>query len=212
MNLRLGKTETFALAIMILIVSALVFWFFGYQPAKKEIESLIAQQNEVIKKIEENKLTLQRLAELKKESAKMEASIVSILTNLPTKPELPSYLVMINEIADRSGVKINNFKPAVPANEANYVKIPVELTVAGRFNDIRELGGSLIEFLYLLENMPRITKVESLNIVRSGNKQDLTVSIKMSTYSLVGLTSQIPAQGQQQTESTAPAQGQPQGQ
>lgn len=187
MNFKIGKTEALALAVMIFALSFIVFWFVGYQPAVKETESIKAQQNEVIKKIEENKLTLQRLAELKKESAKLEASIVAILANLPTKPELPSYLVMLNEIAEKAGIKMNNFKPQAPASENNYAKIPIELSISARFNDVKELGGSLIEFLYMLENMPRLTRVESLNIVRQEGGSDLTVSIRMSTYSLVGL-------------------------
>lgn len=200
MSFKLGKVEAIAVAVIILILSLVVFWFFGYQPAKNEINSLRAQQQELVKKIEENKVTLERLSELKAEAAKMEASIVSILSNLPTKPELPSYLIMINELADNTGIKINSFKPSQPAQENNYVKIPIDLTVSGRFNEIKELGGSLIEFLYLLEKMPRITKIESLNIVRSGNVADLTVTIKMNTFSLVGLkASSQPQQSQSQT-------------
>lgn len=215
MNLKIGKPEAFVLAIMILILSSVAFWFIGYQPAKKEIDSIVQQQKEITKKIEENKLTLKRLSELKQEAAKMEASLVNILSNLPTKPELPSYLIMINEVADKSGVKILNFKPATPAQESQYVKIPIDFSVSGKFNDVKELGGSLVEFLYLLENLPRITRIESLNIVRAESDSKLTVTLKASTYSLMGLQTQPTSQTQQTTQTatqTAQQQGEGQGQ
>ncbi|MCX7832317.1 MAG: type 4a pilus biogenesis protein PilO [Actinobacteria bacterium] len=213
MNFKIGKPEAFILAILILVISSVAFWFIGYQPAKREIDSIVQQQNEIIKKIEENKLTLQRLSELKQEAAKMEASLVNILSNLPTKPELPSYLIMVNEVADKSGVKILNFKPASPAQESQYVKIPVDLSISSKFNDVKELGGSLVEFLYLLENLPRITKVESINIVRSESTSSLNVTLKLSTYSLVGLQNQSISQTQQTTQTTTQtAQQQAQGQ
>jgi|GEM_PF-5745873 len=191
MEFRLGKTEAIAAAVLILVLGFVAFWFLGYQPAIREINSLRSQQQQIIKKINENKLTLMRLAELRQESAKMEASIVNILASLPTKPELASYLVMINDLAERTGIKINSFKPSQPTGENNYTKIPVEISVTGKFNDLPQLGGSLIEFLYLLEKMPRLTRIESLNIVRQDDKKNLlTVSLKMSTFSLVGLDTQ----------------------
>jgi Tfp pilus assembly protein PilO len=192
MELKLGKTETIATAIMILVLGFIAFWFFGYQPAMKEINNLRTEQEKIIKLVEGNKLTLMRLSELKQESAKMEASIVGILSSLPTKPEMASYLVLVNDLAERTGVKINTFKLSQPAAENNYTKIPIDLSVSGKFNDIPQLGGSLIEFFYFLEKIPRVTRVESLNIVRQGdNSNFLTVTLKISTFSLAGLNSQI---------------------
>lgn len=205
MEFRLGKTETIAAAVLILVLCFVPFWFFGYQPARREINNLRSQQQQVIKKIEENKLTLMRLSDLKQQSAKMEASIVSILASLPTKPELASYLVMINDLAERTGIKINSFKPSQPAAEGSYTKIPVDLSVTGKFNDIPQQGGSLLEFLYYLEKMQRLTRIESLNIIRQSDQDNsLTVNLKMSTFSLVGLG----AQADKTTAQTQP--GQPQ--
>lgn len=186
MNVRLGKQETFAAAVILTILLVIVFWFAAVNPSKQQISKIKAQQEEIKKSIEDNELTLKRLAELRKESSKVEAETVRILSNLPSKPELASYMVIINEIATKAGVKIVSFKPSAPAQEGDYAKIPVSITAETQFNNVSTAGGSLIEFLYYLERLPRITRVESVNIVRqSDNDPKLVVTLNLATYSLM---------------------------
>lgn len=211
MNFKLGRQEAIAVAVMILVLELLIFWFLGYKPAITEVNRLRQQQIEINKKIQENMLTLQRLEELRKESSKVEAQIVQILSNLPTRPEIASYVIMINDIAGRCGVKIDSFKPQIPAQEGDYAKIPVDLTISTYFNEIPENGGSLIEFLYRIEKLPRITNIETINLVRqSESDAKLVVTLKMNTYSLLSSLSlksttqsvNQPAQQSQQTTAT----------
>lgn len=194
MNIRLGKQETIAVAVVIIILHGLVFWMFGYRPAINEINSLRAQQEELKKTIENNKLTLQRLQELRAEASKVEAETIRILASLPVKPEIPSLLIQIEDIADRSGVSIDTFKPSPPVKNGNHTEIPIDLIVNSRFNEFPENGGSLIEFLYRLEHMERLVDISSINVVKQGDSSNLTVTLKLNAYSLEG--EQVAAQGQ----------------
>jgi Tfp pilus assembly protein PilO len=212
MNLRIGRQEAVIVAVMLLVLELLIFWFIGYKPAVTEVNRLRQQQMEISKKIQENTLTLQRLEELRKESSKVEAQMVQILSNLPTKPEIASYVIMMNDVASRCGVKIDSFKPQMPAQDADYARIPVDLTISAYFNEIPENGGSLIEFLYRLEKLPRVTNVEAINLVRqSDSEAKLVVTLKLNTYSLLSsispkVTTQTAPQAAQQGQQPATTQ------
>lgn len=194
MNIRLGKQETIAVAVVIVILLGLIFWMFGYRPAINEINSLRAQQEEIKRTIENNKLTLQRLQELRAEASKVEAEMIRILASLPVKPEIPSLLIQIEDIAEKSGVSIDTFKPSAPVKNGNYSETAIDLIVNTHFNDFPENGGSLIEFLYRLERMERIVNISSINLVKQGEENNLTVTLKLNAYSLEG--AEITAQGQ----------------
>lgn len=205
MNMKIGKQEVLILAVVILLIEIALFWFFGYRPAVSQVNALRQQQMEVSKKIQENNLTLQRLEEVRKESSKVEAEMVKILSNLPTKPELASFIILLNEIGEKCGVRIDSFKPQAPAQEGEYAKIPVDIVVTSYFNEIPENGGSLVEFLYRIEKLPRITNIESLNISRQSDKEGkLTATIKLNTFSLISTvkpaTPTTPAASNQTTQ------------
>lgn len=189
MNIKLGKKETIVVIAVIIILLTIAFWMFAYRPTINEKNKLKSQQEEVKNEIQSNQVTLQRLQEVRNNASKVEAEIIRIMSRLPSNPEIPSLLIQLKDVAEKSGVEINSFKPSTPKENGNYKVMNIDLSVSSKFNNVPGNGGSLIEFLYRLENMQRVISVESVNIVRSGNEDNLTVSIRISAYSLVNKVS-----------------------
>lgn len=197
MNLKLGKTETIAAAGMLLVALFAIFFLLVYRPATQQIASYRAQQEEVRRSIESNKLTLSRLQETRKEASEVEMRIVNLLSRMPQKPEVPTLLVQLEDVAEKSGARILAFKPSAPTPAGSYQLVPLDVTLKSEFNGVPSIGGSLIEFLYRLDNFPRLITVSSIQIARAGAERSLNVTLKLNAYCLTAPGSQSSApQGQ----------------
>jgi type IV pilus assembly protein PilO len=186
MNLTLGKTETIAASVLLVVILFGAFFIFAYRPAMQTIASYRAQEEEVKRTIKSNRLTLGRLQEARKEASEVEMKIVNLMSKMPDRPEIPSLLVQLEDVAEKSGAKIQTFKPSTPNAAGAYQVVPVDVSLKSEFNGVPTLGGSLVEFLYRLDNFPRLIAVNSIQIARSGMERTLTVTLKLNAFCLSG--------------------------
>lgn len=187
MKLKFGKQEMIIASAVAVVLLTLLFWILFYRPASQEIANLKAEQQKVLKKIESSKLTLERMEESKKEASEVEAGMLEILKKMPEDPEIPTLLVQIESLAEKTGVQIQTFKPSPPVSSGEYQTITVDLSIKTRFNGIPSEGGNLIEFLYRLEKLPRLVSIQNLQIQKSPNDPALTVTLKLNAFSLRGI-------------------------
>lgn len=187
MKFRFGKQEMLIISVVTVVILTTVFTIVFYRPASQEIAKLKVEQQKELKEIESNKLTLERMAESKKEASEVEAKMLEIFRKMPQNPEIPSLLVQVESLAEKTGVQIQSFKPFPPISSGEYQAIKVDMSIKTRFNGIPSDGGNLIEFLYRLEKLPRLVSIQNLQVQKTPNDPHLMVTLKMNTYSLKGV-------------------------
>lgn len=83
---------------------------------------------------------------------------------LPDEAETPAFLSAIQGVATISGVNLNSFTPRDELVDQYYSKVPMELTVSGRFHQIAR-------FFYGVGQLDRIINIEDIEMTTHGGKK-----------------------------------------
>ena len=185
MQIKLSLQETLIVGVVVILIITIFYAMFVWIPLNKKINDVREIQNEEIKNAKAAISTLERLQQIKKESAVVESKIMHLSQRMPDSPEIPSLIIELEEIAIQSGMDMVSFRPSEPAIvEDNFREMAINLNMKGAFNRIQGDGGSLLDFIYRLENFPREFKLSSLSIspTEVDDKTVLSVNLQMSTF------------------------------
>lgn len=160
-----------ALAGVGLIVLAVVGLILPKASAVREKQAEIAQarQQEAVLQMQ-----LDELRQDAREAEEANARLAELDEQVPPGADLPSIIGMVNDAADRSDVEFMSIAPGQPtvAPNGQMSVIPADIIVSGPFF-------SVDQFLYELENLPRVAKV--LSITAASSEQDSALQVTLST-------------------------------
>jgi type IV pilus assembly protein PilO len=80
---------------------------------------------------------------------------------LPDEAETPAFLAAVQGVATVSGVNLTSFTPKDEIADQFYARVPMELTMSGRFHQIAR-------FFYGVGQLDRIINVEDIEMTRRG--------------------------------------------
>jgi Tfp pilus assembly protein PilO len=120
------------------------------QVRAKQKEIVTAQQEQASKQAE-----LEQLQAAAKDAPKDRKTLSVLKAQVPPTADLPGLIRLLNTTADRSGVDFQTVSPGQPSASGTYSVIPVQVTVVGGFFAVDQ-------YLYLLETLPRVSKVISV--------------------------------------------------
>ncbi len=91
---------------------------------------------------------------------------------LPEEKRMYDFLTEIDKLAKKNNIQLKDIRPGKLEKEALYSKIPVNISGTSGFKDF-------YRFLFQLENIPRITKMERLliNNVHEGYKCNIEMDL-----------------------------------
>jgi len=122
------------------------------QVRKKQKEVQTAQQQEGTLRTQ-----LEQLQAAAKDAPKDRKRLAVLQRQIPPSADLPGIIRLLNNTADRSGVDFMTIAPSAPAAAGPISTIPVQITIQGGFFAVDQ-------YLYLLEHLPRVSKVSTLTL------------------------------------------------
>jgi len=174
------KPPAVKLGILLAVVGLLgvVYWQMFYSSMSEELEAAkqahasLQQENTWVKaQLDEWEDLIRKKDELYK---KLENNKIS----LPQASELPAFYAHLQKQAAASGVTIRTWKRAGETPVETYVRVPVDIEVAGTFYQINK-------YFHLLFQTERIISVEDLTLkspVGKGEEIVLTAKFTSATY------------------------------
>ena len=120
---------------------------------------------------------------LREEVSAREALDRQNLRILPVSAEIPAFLDDLNRLAELSGLRMEQVQPAPEATEKFFVKVPVSLTIRGRYHE-------LAKFFYNISRLERAINMEDIRVNvsekpggggASGDVQ-LAVNVRATTF------------------------------
>ena len=122
------------------------------QVRAKQKEIATAQQDQASLQAQ-----LEQLQAAAKDAPKDRKRLSVLKAQIPPTADLPGLIRLLNTSADRAGVDFQTIAPGQPSASGTFSVIPVQVTVVGGFF-------SVDQYLYLLETLPRVSKVTSVAI------------------------------------------------
>lgn len=83
--------------------------------------------------------------------------LAKLESQIPTTADLPGLIRLLNDTADKSAVDFSAIAPGSPTPSGPVTVIPIQVTIKGTFFAVDQ-------YLYLLENLQRISKVTNLTV------------------------------------------------
>ena len=98
----------------------------------------------------------QRQAEAK-DAPKDRKRLKELQAQIPPTSDLPGLIRLLNDTAEKSGVDFATLAPGTPAPTGGVTVVPIQITIKGTFFAVDQ-------YLYMLETLPRISKVITLAV------------------------------------------------
>jgi len=156
-NLSLGKK--LAIGLLLFLLLGYFYWFYLLQPAFEKKARLSEELGNLNMRIVARQRVVGQIEQYKKDIAKLNEDLQTILAKLPDQKEIPRLLTSVSEAGRSAGLDFILFEPTAPVSKKFYAEIPVKITVEGKYNDIAVFFDSV-------SHLPRIANIMDVEIKR----------------------------------------------
>lgn len=168
-----------------LLIAGLALMTAGYylgihMSVEEEIEAAVRIHSTLEGQLTEARDRQKAYLKLREEVAAREPLDRQNLRVLPVSAEIPAFLDDLNRLAELSGLQMEKVQPNPEVAEEFYLKVPVSLTLRGRFHE-------LSKFFYNISRLERAINMEDIDLLpqaaapASGEVQ-LAVNVRATTF------------------------------
>jgi type IV pilus assembly protein PilO len=150
------------LGILGIVIVVIGFYFFLLSPLLQSLNDQAEARDNKQAQLEEVQQQVNELEEVRRNSPEIERQLLELSKRIPTQPQIPTFVVQIEEIADASGVTQLVVEPgdaAAPAGGGDYQTIPVTMQFNGTYDEMQD-------FLLRTRNLARLVTVTDVSYCR----------------------------------------------
>jgi type IV pilus assembly protein PilO len=179
------RDQLIVTAIGLVIVLGLVVGFLVV-PQFGKLASLDQEIEQAQADVAVQQSLLTQREEMKDRAAETDAKTLKLGNLVPDRPDLPSLIIELQDIAFASGVKLTAITPSDPttATAGTYMVIPIDMTVQGTWTDT-------VDYLQRIPRLARGVRTMEFaaTVVEADDTNDLSpyseqTLVKIEAYSL----------------------------
>ena len=192
---KLPRPARMALAPALAVLVLAGYVYFGYMPARADLETARDQQMQLQRKLNEVRAVAGNEEAVKEEIAALERKLTVALRQLPDSKELPVLLTDITSLGKNAGLDFKAFRPRSEVRKAFYAEVPIDIEFVGTYHEIAS-------FFDEVSRLPRIVNIGELDMTinqESTVETVLHVEGKATTFRFV--------EGEPEPEPTGKAKG-----
>ncbi len=122
--------------VMILAGMGAAYYFLGYQEQEKTIRKLVRQYNTLEDDLHAKQQVAANLTKYKKKVEFLQQKLEEKKKNLPDDSNLDHLLKTLNELSEKSQMRIIAFTPKQERRKNFYAEIPVSVELEGNYHEI----------------------------------------------------------------------------
>lgn len=172
-----------AILVAALIIPALLFYFFVFDPKTKEQKELRAGIEKTRAEIVKARSAIKRWPEVQKELEEVKARFEETVVKLPKTQEIPHLLRSISDLGRAVGLEFMSFAPGQEKPQDFYAEIPINMVLRGPYHSVGA-------FLDRVSKLERIVTAETIKM--GGAKPEageilLNSNCQLVTYRYTGV-------------------------
>lgn len=185
-------------------VGLLLLWFvLLWRPQGSALDDARARADTAEAEHSALELRLARLRASQENATGLMADLETLRRAVPDEPELAQFILDANDIAETSGVAFLSISPGVPSLSTDGTPPVVTLNIS-----VRGTYDSVIDYLRLLEELPRIVVVDSVSLTPEGTDQlNVALIARMFSNTAPQVTTTTAAPTSDSTTTTAASGG-----
>ncbi|MDQ3864494.1 MAG: type 4a pilus biogenesis protein PilO [Actinomycetota bacterium] len=149
-----------SLAIVVIIIA---FYFLLLSPLLERLNEQAQARESKQAQLQQLQQQVNELEQVRRDSPKIERQLLELSKRIPTQPQIPTFVVQVEEIADASGVtqlSVDPDSPRAPAGGGDYQVVPVTMQFNGTYDEMQD-------FLLRTRNLARLVTVTDVTYCRN---------------------------------------------
>lgn len=169
-----------SLSIVILIAIIVIYYYVFFSPLQATLSQKKSSLNLLKTRYNSYVLEVRSYPVLVKKEKKLNKEFAELITELPSKKNIPGLLMKIANNEKILHLSLVMFKPGKVTPKGFYETVPFSMNISGSFFNI-------YKFFYKLSNMKRIVDVNDVSMSKNSSKHKISVSFKGTTFSFIGV-------------------------
>ena len=166
---KLPKNQQYVVGAVIVILSAVGFYYGWYQGKEVERDGLKKNLADLNAQIQELNVVKANLPALEKEVEQLSLRLEQLRRILPPAKETPDLMKRLQALASQSNLKLKSFTPGAAVTKDFYQEWPIEIQVEGTYPN-------LATFFDRVGRLPRIVNIGNLR-TSTAQKQTFTTTL-----------------------------------
>jgi type IV pilus assembly protein PilO len=143
--------------VFLVVLIGAIYYFALHAPLTEDLEGARAANAQLQQQMVQAQARQQEYIDLREQLASREGLDRANLRVLPEQAEIASFLQDLNRLAEMSGLAMRLVEPRPEEPEAQYIRLPVSLHVAGRYHQ-------LMRFMYSVSRLERAISLEDIGL------------------------------------------------
>lgn len=186
----MNKRERVMLMIAIAVLGGVCLKFFVYDPQETAYASLEQTRDTAASDLQRHQQIMLRSSQVRAQYERLAGRLATVEAKLPTDDEVPALLAAMERFTTRLGMRMISISPGATApatsddsakgsaagKSAPYLKMPLKLTVRGRYPQV-------VQFFTQLRDFPRLVVVNNISVAPE-KLPELTVGVDADIFVL----------------------------
>jgi type IV pilus assembly protein PilO len=151
------------LGILAIVIIVIAFYFLLLSPLLGRLNEQAQARDDKQNQLAQVQQEVNELEQIRRRSPEIERQLLELSKRVPTQPQIPTFVVQVQEIADASGVtqlSVEPGDPAPPAGGGDYQVVPVTMQFNGTYDEMQD-------FLLRMRNLARLVTVTDVSYCRA---------------------------------------------
>ncbi len=165
----MGRNDRNVIILGILIILLLVigYYFLLFSPLRTEFAQRSEERSQKEQELRELDRQVAQLQEVARDAPDLERQLLEYSKRIPPQPEIPTFVVQVEEISQAAGVTQLSIEPGAPEpppGGGDFSRIPVTMSFEGTYEQLQDFMGRLLDLVRLVTvNEISYTPVEEEN-------------------------------------------------
>ena len=178
--MKVTRIDILAFVATVAMVAVTGVIFIG--GANKQIQRLTEEQKELSERLNYIQVLTDTIGRGEEVLSKLREEIRRLDERFPADMAVEDFYMDVAGFAEANSVELTQMRPGKMARREGYVEMPITVSASAPFENIHR-------FLFLVGNVPRLTKWDRLVIQAAGEPGCCRVEMVVKIYSVEGLGS-----------------------
>ncbi|MDP8949420.1 MAG: type 4a pilus biogenesis protein PilO [Actinomycetota bacterium] len=151
------------LGLLVIVLLVVGYYFLLLRPLLNELDERAQERSDKQAQLANLQQEVAQLEAVRREAPEIERQLLELSKRIPTQPEIPTFVVQIEEIANASGVTQLSVEPGTPGpppGGGEFSVIPITMSFTGTYEQMQD-------FLLRTRNLARLVTVTSVTFCRA---------------------------------------------
>jgi len=180
----LEKKIKILLAVLVVLLPVVVFYFLFFSPNLKKIQGLEVKKTALTAEVQRAKKAALNLKKYKAELEEANKRFTQTAIVLPKMKEIPELLRNISDLGKGAGLDFLSFKPGKETPKDFYAEIPVDISIRGPYHNM----GYFLDQISKLDRIVTVDNIKMSSPQKEGGEILLKSSCRLLTYRFTGVS------------------------